>query len=48
MAEENACRMEHGFNREAVRRLKLFIDMVKHCLSRENSCMEEFQGKVKT
>ena len=48
MAEENACRMEHGLNREAVRRLKLFIDMVQHCLSRENSCMEEFQGKVKT
>ena len=48
MAEENACRMEHGLNGEAVRRLKMFIEMVQNCLNKENSCMDQFYGKVKS
>ena len=47
MAEENACRMEHGLNQEAVKRLKIFIEMVQSCPGNANGCMERFNVKLK-
>jgi DtxR family transcriptional regulator, Mn-dependent transcriptional regulator len=39
LAEQNACRIEHGISREAVTRLEGFIDIVRNCSGKGTGCM---------
>ena len=38
LAEQNACRIEHGISREAVTRLEGFIDLVRTCSGKGAGC----------
>jgi DtxR family Mn-dependent transcriptional regulator len=39
LAEQNACRIEHGISREAIKQLEGFVDLVRSCSGKGTGCM---------
>jgi DtxR family Mn-dependent transcriptional regulator len=42
VSEETACKLEHGISPEAVKRLALFINIVRNCAEKNTGCMTQF------
>ena len=43
LAEQDACRMEHGLSKKALSRLVLFLEAVDNCSSSQHGCLDLFR-----